>query len=189
MEDAAKTPNVIKSCNKKGLYEQLEDIQSRLSVCEKALAEYLETKRLAFPRFYFISSTDLLDILSKGNQPTEVARHLAKLFDSLAKLTFKQDPPGTVTKEALQMFSKDGEMVDFHTPCLCVGQVETWLTVMLESMQDTIRHEFMEAVVTYEDKPREQWIFDPPAQVGRIAGWGKGKRGERGSDGERERER
>ena len=44
----------------------------RLSVCEKALAEYLETKRLAFPRFYFVSSADLLDILSKGNQPSLV---------------------------------------------------------------------------------------------------------------------
>lgn len=44
----------------------------RLSVCEKALSDYLETKRLAFPRFYFISSADLLDILSKGNQPVEV---------------------------------------------------------------------------------------------------------------------
>ena len=48
----------------------------RLSVCEKALAEYLETKRLAFPRFYFISSVDLLDILSKGNQPTLVSETL-----------------------------------------------------------------------------------------------------------------
>lgn len=46
----------------------------RLSLCEKALAEYLETKRLAFPRFYFVSSADLLDILSKGNQPVEVRR-------------------------------------------------------------------------------------------------------------------
>ena len=45
----------------------------RLSLCEKALAEYLETKRLAFPRFYFVSSADLLDILSKGNQPIEVS--------------------------------------------------------------------------------------------------------------------
>ena len=73
MKDAEKTPNVVKACNKPGLYDELEDIQKRLSVCEKALAEYLETKRLAFPRFYFISSADLLDILSKGNQPVQVA--------------------------------------------------------------------------------------------------------------------
>ena len=46
----------------------------RLALCEKALAEYLETKRLAFPRFYFVSAADLLDILSKGNQPIEVSR-------------------------------------------------------------------------------------------------------------------
>ena len=44
----------------------------RLSLCEKALSEYLETKRVMFPRFYFISSADLLDILSKGAQPTQV---------------------------------------------------------------------------------------------------------------------
>lgn len=46
----------------------------RLALCEKALAEYLETKRVAFPRFYFISSADLLDILSKGAQPKQVKR-------------------------------------------------------------------------------------------------------------------
>ena len=72
MKAAEKTPNVVKACNRPRLYEDLEDIQNRLSVCEKALAEYLETKRLAFPRFYFISSADLLDILSNGNQPVKV---------------------------------------------------------------------------------------------------------------------
>lgn len=46
--------------------------RNSLAVCEKALAEYLETKRLAFPRFYFVSSADLLDILSNGNNPVEV---------------------------------------------------------------------------------------------------------------------
>lgn len=48
----------------------------RLSLCEKALAEYLDTKRLAFPRFYFISSADLLDILSNGTNPHQVASQI-----------------------------------------------------------------------------------------------------------------
>ena len=69
-----KTLNVVKAINKSGLYEKLEDLQKQLTLCEKALAEYLETKRLAYPRFYFISSADLLDILSNGNQPELVAR-------------------------------------------------------------------------------------------------------------------
>jgi dynein heavy chain len=55
------------------LYEKLEKIQDNLVLCEKALAEYLETKRLAFPRFYFVSSADLLDILSNGNNPSVVS--------------------------------------------------------------------------------------------------------------------
>jgi len=64
------TPNVVAATNKDGLYDKLENIQSRLSLCEKALAEYLDTKRLAFPRFYFVSSADLLDILSNGKYST-----------------------------------------------------------------------------------------------------------------------
>jgi dynein heavy chain len=68
------TLNVVQATNKPGLFENLEVLQKDLTVCEKALAEYLETKRLAYPRFYFISSADLLDILSNGNQPELVAR-------------------------------------------------------------------------------------------------------------------
>ncbi len=68
--------NVIRCTNRTNVYEQLESIKARLALCEKALAEYLETKRLAFPRFYFVSPAELLDILSNGNVPEKVMRHL-----------------------------------------------------------------------------------------------------------------
>jgi len=51
-----------------------------------------------------------------------VARHLAKLFDSMAALEFEEDDNGP-TKVAKGMFSKDKEYVDFDEPCECVGQV------------------------------------------------------------------
>ena len=37
-----------------------------------------------------MSSADLLDILSNGNNPTAVAKHLTKLFDSMAALKFEK---------------------------------------------------------------------------------------------------
>lgn len=73
MSESVPTPNCVQLCMKPGLFELLEGLQGRLALCEKSLAEYLETKRLAFPRFYFVSGSDLLDILAKGNMPQKVA--------------------------------------------------------------------------------------------------------------------
>ncbi|KAM7035687.1 dynein axonemal heavy chain 17 [Acridotheres tristis] len=165
MADAVQTPNVIECTNKPGLHTQLEALQERLAVCEKALAEYLETKRLAFPRFYFVSSADLLDILSKGTEPLEVSRHLTKLFDSLAKLEFVQGSDKKPLKVAHGMFSRDGEYVAFDADCDLSGQVEVWLNRLLGRMRSTLRNLIPQALGTYEDKPREQWVFDYPAQV------------------------
>uniref|UniRef100_A0A8B9MIW9 Dynein axonemal heavy chain 17 n=1 Tax=Accipiter nisus TaxID=211598 RepID=A0A8B9MIW9_9AVES len=163
--EAQKTPNVIEATNKPGLSQQLEDIQSRLSLCEKALAEYLDMKRLAFPRFYFISSADLLDILSNGTNPQLVQRHLSKLFDNVAKMKFQLDSEQKPTRVGLGMYSREEEYVSFSEPCDCSGQVEVWLNHVLDSMRATVRDEMTEAVMAYEEKPREQWLFDYPAQV------------------------
>ena len=160
MKETSKTKRVIKATNVLGLVEQLEVIQSQLTLCEKALAEYLETKRLAFPRFYFASSADLLDILSNGNQPLLVAKHLTKLFDSMAKLAMIDN-----SNTAITMTAKDGEVVNFTNPCLCEGQVEVWLNRLMETMRNTIRSEFERSMTTYEEANRDQWLFDYPAQV------------------------
>ncbi|XP_076454452.1 dynein beta chain, ciliary-like [Babylonia areolata] len=163
--DMSKTKNVIEATNQPGLYERLDSLQSQLSLCEKALAEYLETKRLAFPRFYFVSSADLLDILSNGNSPPLVMKHLTKLFDSMAKLKFELGADGQPIKNATGMWSKDGEYVDLDKPCDLNGQVENWLQNLLVAMTSTVRYEMSEAVAGYEEKPRDQWLFDYPAQV------------------------
>uniref|UniRef100_A0A8D2N8R8 Dynein axonemal heavy chain 17 n=1 Tax=Zonotrichia albicollis TaxID=44394 RepID=A0A8D2N8R8_ZONAL len=163
--EVQKTPNVVEATNRAGLSQQLEDIQSRLSLCEKALAEYLDMKRLAFPRFYFISSADLLDILSNGTNPQLVQRHLSKLFDNLARLKFQVNSDEKTTKVGLGMYSREEEYVQFSEPCDCSGQVEVWLTRLLDAMRATVRDGMCAAVAAYEDKPREQWLFDHPAQI------------------------
>uniref|UniRef100_A0A7M4FBW4 Dynein axonemal heavy chain 11 n=1 Tax=Crocodylus porosus TaxID=8502 RepID=A0A7M4FBW4_CROPO len=164
MINTATIKNVLEATTKPNLHGKLEALQHRLSLCEKSLAEYLETKRLAFPRFYFISSADLLDILSQGAQPKQVTHHLTKLFDNIADLKFK-DKEENLTNIALGMYSKEKEYVQFYAESECVGQVENWLQHLEEAMRQTVRCYIMEAVVAYEEKMREQWIFDYPAQV------------------------
>ncbi|XP_024080370.1 dynein beta chain, ciliary isoform X1 [Cimex lectularius] len=168
LEEMAKIPNVLEATNRPNLLSELELLQVELTLCEKALAQYLETKRLKFPRFYFVSSADLLDILSNGNHPRSVCRHMIKLFDSIASLKFIVEKEGE-PKNALGMHAKDGEYVEFDGNCDCTGPVENWLNRVQKSMRDSIRHYFAEAVMTYEEKPRDQWLFDYPAQVSLCA--------------------
>lgn len=123
MDTMSRTSNVLQSTNRDNLCDRLDSLQRELTLCEKALAEYLETKRLAFPRFYFVSSADLLDILSNGTQPEFVCKHLTKLFDSIAKLQFVRDENDQMENCALGMIAKDGEYVVFNENADCNGPV------------------------------------------------------------------
>ena len=48
-------------------------------------------------------------LILSGTNPVAVSKHLAKLFDSMAKLKFKVDDDGNPTKLALGMYSKENE--------------------------------------------------------------------------------
>lgn len=90
---------------------------------------------------------------------------LPKLFDNIARLEFQKSDGPEPSKIAVGMYSKEDEYVPFGTPCECTGAVEFWLNRLIDTMRKTLRELLGESVVTYEEKPRDQWIFDYPAQV------------------------
>ena len=163
MKSANDITNVVEACNYDGRQERLDNMFNLLETCEKALQDYLETKRVAFPRFYFVAPAELLDLLSKGSNPLAIEKHLPKCFDNIAKLIFTKDDKGKDTKTATHMVSKEGERIPFAPapapPCLCDGPVETWMGTLVESMKRCLSWEFKEkAMPTYEEMKRHHWI-------------------------------
>ncbi|KAG7256347.1 hypothetical protein CRUP_022559 [Coryphaenoides rupestris] len=107
------------------LSETLAEMSAKLEEIERALDLYLETKRHAFPRFYFLSNDDLLEILGQSRNPAAVQPHLKKCFDNIKSLHLAKVGASSSKWEANGMFSADGEFVQFIQPVSAGQAVES----------------------------------------------------------------
>uniref|UniRef100_A0A8C3K7K0 Dynein axonemal heavy chain 1 n=1 Tax=Calidris pygmaea TaxID=425635 RepID=A0A8C3K7K0_9CHAR len=108
-----------------------------LELVQKGLSEYLETKRGAFPRFYFLSDDELLEILSQTKDPTAVQPHLRKCFENIAQVG---------KANTLLAWPTFGKLVSRGTQ----RHAEIWRSVHILLCGNT---------------PRTTWVLEWPGQV------------------------
>uniref|UniRef100_A0A0N4ZU30 Cytoplasmic dynein 2 heavy chain 1 n=1 Tax=Parastrongyloides trichosuri TaxID=131310 RepID=A0A0N4ZU30_PARTI len=134
LNDISKDKRVIALVSRKGMKNSLEQIIDQLNRCQKALNQFLEEKRNAFPRFYFLGDDDLLEILGQSQNPNVIQSHLKKLFQGIDKVIFNQSQSKIVA-----MVSSDGENVVLENEIEIVSSVEVWLTELTKEMKNTIK--------------------------------------------------
>ncbi|KAL1498812.1 hypothetical protein AB1Y20_014117 [Prymnesium parvum] len=164
MAEASTTANPIDACLKEGRHDTLCRCHAALELCNRSLTDYLETKRKRFPRFYFISSADLVDILSKGKYPPSVQEHFSKFTDNIGAIEWEEDD-GEHMGVAIGMFSGEGEHVPFSSTVRCEGPVEDWLMGLMEYCSETLKERLVECINTRVELPLEKWVLESCAQL------------------------
>jgi dynein heavy chain len=92
---------------------------------------------LGFPRFYFLSNDELLEILSQTRNPHAVQQHLRKCFDNINRIKFTEEED---SREIIAMQSAEPEVmpeiVDFSQSVIILPEdkVENWLMKIQEMM-------------------------------------------------------
>ncbi|CAD7939071.1 unnamed protein product [Amoebophrya sp. A25] len=167
MLDASQSTMIVEICCAEGRLDALKEIHDTIETCEKALNDYLEQKKKAFPRFYFVANQALLDILSNGNRPLKVAAYLGDVFDATKTLDFSKEPD--TGRIASGMVAKDGECVAFHEDVQLTGAVEGYLSSLENHVRLALRDQMENARSTAEswevDNPREFWLEAYCAQL------------------------
>lgn len=131
-----KNPLILDACASDGLLLKFQNANSTLEDIQKSLEDYLETKRAAFPRFYFLSNDEMLEILSQTRNAHAVQPHLRKCFDNIARIEFT---PQKNSKEIIGMWSGEQEYVPFSESVFAEGPVEHWLTKIEKMMVKTLK--------------------------------------------------
>uniref|UniRef100_A0A6I8N855 Dynein axonemal heavy chain 3 n=1 Tax=Ornithorhynchus anatinus TaxID=9258 RepID=A0A6I8N855_ORNAN len=139
MTQAVKDTRVLVATEQSRMLEKLHEANFLLEEIQKGLNDYLEKKRLFFPRFFFLSNDELLEILSETKDPLRVQPHLKKCFEGIAKLEFTNE------LEIVGMISSEKEMVPFTNK---IYPAEAKVTLFqLVSV------------------PRKEWVLQWPGQV------------------------
>ena len=97
-------------------------------------------KRMTFPRFYFVSDDDLLEILGQSKEPLEVQKHVKKCFEGIHSMILMPPSAKTTNKYYLVSGCKspDGETLPFVNKIALNGPVELWFVELLK-----VRHIFL----------------------------------------------
>lgn len=148
----------------KKLKDKFVAANQKLEEIQKGLSDYLEMKRLYFPRFFFLSNDELLEILSQTKEPRAVQPHLNKAFEGIAKVKFEKDLKIT------EMISAQGEEVKLNyfvdpESGPNKGNVEKWLLELEKVQWESIRTQTEKSLAEYPKISRTDWTLRWPAQV------------------------
>ncbi|OHT02076.1 Dynein heavy chain family protein [Tritrichomonas foetus] len=166
-------------CSFPTLLNLINENNKTLDSIMESLGRYLEIKRQAFPRLYFVSDSELIQMISTLDFSV-MSHHITKLFMHIravdSQSADKNDiPPSTKTK--VTRFSKikisgfvgeDGDTFVFNHPILCDGMMENWLQKVHDQMIASVKEYLSSSIARFSSSNLSDWIITVPTHIAAL---------------------
>ncbi|KAJ3135949.1 hypothetical protein HK100_002228 [Physocladia obscura] len=171
MKRVQKDSFVLKVLAFENILKSMERILDLLAKIQKALGEYLERQRSAFPRFYFVGDEDLLEIIGNSKEIGHMQKHFKKMFPGISTIQMSEDGESIIS-----ISSHEGEVVPLKKPVSIKEnpKINEWLTLLENEMKVSLAVWLSEAVSAlngfYYDTDLSSeafmsWVEKYPAQL------------------------
>ncbi|XP_038213294.1 cytoplasmic dynein 2 heavy chain 1 [Zerene cesonia] len=145
------------------LQSMLDTISEQLNACQSALNQYIDEKRTIFPRLYFLSDDDLLELLGQARSGTAgresvLQTHLKKLFPGITGV--RLGPGGLSITTLCSHFDETFQLnhpVDIDCP------VEVWLKSLENEIRSSLKDLTLQCIST--NSIRDNDPFSLPTQI------------------------
>ncbi|XP_051159645.1 cytoplasmic dynein 2 heavy chain 1 [Leptopilina boulardi] len=134
----------------------LTNLKDLLDRCQRSLDEFLEEKRSSYPRLYFLSDEDLLELVSGTGKGLET--QLPKLYQGV----------GTIEREKnviKSVVSPEGEVLKLPQPVDTTESLPQWLKNLEEGMRNALRQSLSKCL---SDSSADPTLY--PAQILLLSG-------------------
>ncbi|CAK0888334.1 unnamed protein product [Prorocentrum cordatum] len=168
MKKIFEEPLATKACAQPKMLETLANFENDLEKIQKSLNDYLEKKRQSFPRFYFLSNDDLLEILGQSKDPEAVQKHIKKCFEGVNTLELQGGGDKNKKWEAIGLVASDTEKVKLTPAVKIEGAVEQWLGQVEKRMIESLRMHLVkchQGNINPKSMKKERWVKEFPGQL------------------------
>lgn len=134
----------------------LTNLKDLLDRCQRSLDEFLEEKRSSYPRLYFLSDEDLLELVSGTGKGLET--QLPKLYQGVGSIEREKNLIKSV-------ISPEGEVLTLPQSVDTTESLPQWLTNLEEGMRNALRFSLKKCL---SDSSADPTLY--PAQILLLSG-------------------
>ena len=136
---------ILTVCTDPSFIPMLEELTQRLEKCEKSLQAYLDKRRLDFPRFFFLSTSEILAVLGDPKN----LNHIPNVFPSVHHV---DESKGAITH--INTLSDTMELTQN------VSLAEGYLSSLESAITKTLKAHSQKGRKLHDSLQRAEWIQD-----------------------------